>query len=275
MADVLETDGGEPSTPWRALTETRRSISAVLSNRNLRRIELAFAGSAIGDWAYATAVAVWAYGEGGAKAVGIWMAIRYALMAVSAPFSATLADKMSAQAADDPGRPHPGGADHRRGRLPVPRHPGGPVYVLATLAALLATPFLVAQRSLLPSLAERPEELTAANGTASTIEALAFFAGPALAAVLLGFTTVQVVFLAQRRHVPVVDGAGARRAPCRPSPRRRRPARGRRARTPRRGSSPRPRPGSGRSPATAVSRSSPSRPARRRWSPAPRWCSSW
>ena len=36
---------------------------------------MALAGSMIGDWAYATAVAVWAYGVGGAKAVGIWTAI--------------------------------------------------------------------------------------------------------------------------------------------------------------------------------------------------------
>ncbi len=195
MADVLETDDGQPSAPWRALTETRRSISAVMSNRNLRRIELAFAGSAIGDWAYATAVAVWAYGEGGAKTVGIWMAIRYTLMAISAPFGATLADRM-------PRKQLMILADLTRAVLISAAAaclfldtPAAPVFVLATLAALLTTPFLVAQRSLLPSLANRPEELTAANGTASTIEALAFFAGPALAAVLLGFSTVQVVFL--------------------------------------------------------------------------------
>ena len=77
------------------LRETRDSFAAVFANRNFRRIELAFAGSAIGDWAYATAVAVWAYGEGGAKALGVWMAIRATLMAVTTPFGAALADKMS------------------------------------------------------------------------------------------------------------------------------------------------------------------------------------
>ena len=63
--------------------------------------------------------------------------------------------------------------------------PPAAIFVLATLPGLFATPFMVAQRSMLPVLAERPEELTAANGTASTIESLAFFAGPALAAGLL------------------------------------------------------------------------------------------
>ncbi len=39
----------------------------------------------IGDWAYATAVVVWAYGVGGARLVGIWVAVRYLLMAIVSP----------------------------------------------------------------------------------------------------------------------------------------------------------------------------------------------
>ena len=196
MADVTEpaARAEEPSRRG-MLRETRDSIVSVFANRNLRRIELAFVGSAIGDWAYATAVAVWAYGEGGAKAVGIWMAIRYLLMAVCAPFGAALADRM-------PRKRLMILADLGRALLVAAAAlclyldtPAAPVYVLATLTSLLSTPFLVAQRAMLPALADRPEELTAANGTASTIDALAFFAGPALGALLLGFTTVQVVFL--------------------------------------------------------------------------------
>ena len=48
----------------------------------------------VGDWAYATAVAVWAYDVGGPQAVGVWVAIRLGLSAVLAPFGASLADKM-------------------------------------------------------------------------------------------------------------------------------------------------------------------------------------
>ncbi len=49
----------------------------------------------IGDWAYATAVVVWAYGVGGARLVGIWMAVRYLLMAiVVAPRVRSLADRL-------------------------------------------------------------------------------------------------------------------------------------------------------------------------------------
>jgi MFS family permease len=185
----------EPVGFRRTLRETRDSVGSVFSNRNLRRIELAFAGSTVGDWAYATAVAVFAYGVGGAKAVGIWMAVRYFLIAITSPFGALLADRM----------------DRRRlmiladlGRAVLVAAaaiclfldtPATPVFVLATLASLFGRTFMVAQRSMLPSLAERPEELTAANGVASTVESLAFFVGPAIGALMLGFTSVQVVFL--------------------------------------------------------------------------------
>lgn len=47
----------------------------------------------------------------------------------------------------------------------------------------------------MPALANRPEELTASNGTPSTLESLAFFLGPAIGALLLGVADVPVVFL--------------------------------------------------------------------------------
>ncbi len=197
MADVIDavTEPEEPGGPRGALRETGRSLSAVFANRNLRRIELAFAGSAIGDWAYGTAMLVWAYEVGGARTVGIWMAIRFTLMALSAPFTSQLADKL-------PRKRLMIGTDLVRGILVTSSAvclfidtADAPIFVIATVTSLLGTPFMVAQRAMLPSLAERPEELTAANGTASTIESLAFFAGPALAALLLGVTSIQVVLL--------------------------------------------------------------------------------
>lgn len=66
------------------LRETGRFLSSVFRNRSLRRVNLALAGSMIGDFAYATAITVWAYGVGGATAVGVWGAVRLGLMAVGA-----------------------------------------------------------------------------------------------------------------------------------------------------------------------------------------------
>src|SRR3954453_9822406 len=197
MADLTDTaHADEGPAPRGVLTEMRDSLVAVFRNPNLRRIQVAFAGSAIGDWAYATAVAVWAFGVGGAQAVGIFTAVRLALMAVTAPFAATLADRMDRKVLMIL-------CDLARAVLVslgavflFVDAPAWPIFLVAILAALLGSPFRTAQRALVPSLVERPEDLTASNGASSTIESIAFFVGPALGALLLGITNVEVVFLA-------------------------------------------------------------------------------
>ena len=177
-----------------ALTETRGSIGTVFRNPGLRRVELALTGSMIGDWAYATAVTVWAYGVGGVTAVGVWTGVRLALMAVTAPVAATWADR-------SPRKRVMIFSDLIRAVLVMAATlclafdtPAAPIFVLATLTSLLATPFRCAQRALMPALANNPKELTASNGTSSTIESLAFFVGPALGALLIGVADVWAVF---------------------------------------------------------------------------------
>lgn len=203
MAEVTRTPPAEEpaerrralGTARQAVRETRASLASVFRNPNLRRVQLALGGSMIGDWAYSTAVAVWAYGVGGATAVGIWSAIRMALLAFSSPLGATLADRY-------PRRAVMIGADAVRAALVVlatvclflDLHPGF-VFVLATATSIVSTAFRPAQRALMPSLANKPEELTASNGTASTLESLSFFIGPSLGALLLVIADVEVVFL--------------------------------------------------------------------------------
>ena len=178
-----------------ALVETWRPLSAVFRNQSLRRMQLALLGSLIGDWAYATAVAVFAYGVGGAKAVGLYFTVRLALMAVAAPFVATLADRL-------PRRMVMIVCDLARFVLVAAAAlclyagtPSWPVFGLAGLASLTASAFRPAQNAWMPALADSPEELTAANGTSSTLESLSFFVGPALGAFLLTLTDVPTVFM--------------------------------------------------------------------------------
>lgn len=186
--------GGGDGAVHGALREMRDSLRSVVSNPSLRRIQLALTGSMIGDWAYATAVTVWAYGVGGVTAVGVWTAIRLSLMAITAPFGAALADRFSRKAVMI-------ATDLIRALLVlaaaiclVTDAPAAPIFILATLTSLLGTPFRCAQRAWMPSLARTPEELTASNGASSTIESLSFFIGPALGALLIAATSVEVVF---------------------------------------------------------------------------------
>jgi MFS family permease len=187
----------EASSATRTADKLREPIAAlarVFRNPGLRRVNLAFAGSVIGDWAAAIVVSIYAYERGGAAVLGILGVVRYLTMAVAAPLLSTLADRYRRERVMI-------GADLARTLLitvvAVNVARGGPaliVYVFATATIVIGTAFRPAQAALLPSLANDPGELTAANVAASTIESVGFFLGPALAAVLLTFTNQATVF---------------------------------------------------------------------------------
>ena len=178
-----------------ALRDTWSSLRSVFVNPALRRIQLALAGSMIGDWAYATAIVVWAYGEGGAQLVGVWGAVRLLLMAFAAPIGSTLADRLPRKAVLI-------GSDLTRSvlvsiaaALIAVDAATLLILALATLSSLIGCVFRPAQMAWMPSLARTPEELTAANGASSTIESLAFFLGPAIGALLISVTNIQTVLI--------------------------------------------------------------------------------
>lgn len=172
-----------------------RALSDVFRNPSLRRLELAFGGSVVGDWAYAVAVSVFAYDQGGPAAVGVLAVVRYLSMALVTPFTATLADRL-------PRRAVMISSDLVRAVLVVIAagviFSDGPallVYGLAIVTSLAGTPFRPAQAALLPGLARDSGELTAANVASSTIESVGFFAGPALGGLLLAVADIPVVYL--------------------------------------------------------------------------------
>ena len=126
---------------------------------------------------------------------GLYFTVRLALMAVAAPFVATLADRL-------PRRTVMIACDLTRFVLVAGAAlclyagtPSWPVFGLAGLASLAGAAFRPAQNAWMPALADSPEELTAANGAASTLESLSFFFGPALGAFLLTLTDVPTVFM--------------------------------------------------------------------------------
>ena len=177
------------------LTTSLQAFRGVFRNPNLRRIQLAWAGSISGDWAYVIALSVFAYERGGATAVGLVALIRWAPAAVAAPFMSVFGDR------------------HRRERVMVAVDltraialgvaaavvfldgPAGIVYALAGLVQVVATGFRPAQAALLPLLATEPEELTAANVVSSSVESVGSFAGPALGGLILALTSPGAVFV--------------------------------------------------------------------------------
>lgn len=178
----------------RRIADSLTAFKDVFRNENLRRLELAWAASIVGHWAYLVAVSVYAYGVGGEAAVGLILFLRLVPAALIAPFAGLLADR------------------YRRERVLLITNllrvvligaaavcvfldaPPAVVYALAVAAAIVTTPFRSAQAALTPSLARSPSELTAANAVASTIESLAIFVGPAIAGLLLVVASTGTVF---------------------------------------------------------------------------------
>ena len=175
--------------------ETVASARLVAANANLRRVNLALAGSMIGDWAYNTAIVVWLYQNGGPAYVGGYAVVRLLLIAVGLPFLTALVDRL-------PKKAFLITTDLLRAALVLIAAAlvwlDGPplaVVTLAVIAGFIGGPFRPAEAALLPRLAHSPQELTAANAVSSTLESLAFFVGPALAGLLLAVTGVPVLFV--------------------------------------------------------------------------------
>ena len=160
----------------------------------LLRVELAFAGFNIAEWATWVSILAFAYEIGGAAATGLVAVVQLVPAALVAPLAAVAGDRFRRERVLLAGylaQAVTMGATALAllGGAPVPL-----VYVLAALAATAVTLTRPAQGSLLPSLARDPDQLASANVVSSWIESASVLAGPALAALLLGLHGAGAVF---------------------------------------------------------------------------------
>jgi len=169
------------------------SLLTAARNKQIRTVELAWAGAIAAEWAHFVALGIYAYAHGGASAVGVAGLVRLLPAAVVAPFAASLGDRFPrerfilvtsligalALAAS--------AASAAAGNTAL-------VYGFAAVVGLSATLFRPALQALLPSLARTPQELIAANGATSTMEGLGTLVGPLLAGLLVAFTDPAAVF---------------------------------------------------------------------------------
>jgi MFS family permease len=177
------------------LRESARAFGDVFRNRDLRWLELAWASSIIGSWAYSIAIVVFAFEHGGATAVGLVGLIRWLAGAAVSPFAAVLADRFDRRyvmIASNLAR----GLLIATAAVAAQSHaPAVVVYLIAGLVNVAATPFRPAQAALTPALARTAEELTAANVVSSTIESVGIFGGPAIGGIVLAASGASTVFV--------------------------------------------------------------------------------
>ncbi|HZB34615.1 MAG TPA: MFS transporter [Gaiellaceae bacterium] len=176
------------------LGDSARSFGQVFRNPNIRRIEGAWAASIVAHWSYGIALAVFAYRDGGAAAVGLVGLVRFLPAAAASPFTAVLSDRYRRERVIVVAELARAGLLAATTAIVVTEGPPALVYVLAGLVAIAYSAVRPAQAALLPSVAKTPKELTAANVTSSTIESLGIFGGPAIGGLLLAATGEEVVF---------------------------------------------------------------------------------
>lgn len=205
----------------RTILELGAAGREALGNRDVRRLQLALLLSEASAPAYAAALVVYAFTEGGPAEAGLVGLVTMLPAALIAPFSAALADRLPRE------RVLLGSALARGLLLATAAAalvldlPPVSVYAVAAVASIASRIYFPARSALLPDIVTSETELTAANSVGSAIESLGSVGGPALAGGLLALASPALVFVVAALAALAAAGATARIRPVRiaePSP---------------------------------------------------------
>jgi MFS family permease len=197
---VPSADDGVTDGPAAARASPKRRSSllyvfaVVAGNRQLRRVELAFATFNCGEWAVWIAMLVYAYAQGGVTESGLVATVLLIPAAAFPPVMAAVGERYA------PGKLLLAGYVAQAltcatvgAALFVDAHPLI-VYALLVGPSVAFTMTRPTQSAFAPGLARTPEELTATNVASGWIESLSMLAAPALAGVVLAVGSEAMVF---------------------------------------------------------------------------------
>jgi MFS family permease len=166
----------------------------VSGNPGLLRVELAFVGFNVAEWATWVSILAFAYQVGGAPATGLVAVVQLVPAALVAPLASVAGDRFRRELVLLAGYLAQAVAMGATAAALLASAPVPLIYGLAALAATAITITRPAQNALLPMLARTPDELTAANVASGWTESVSVLVGPAVAALLLGLYGSGAVF---------------------------------------------------------------------------------
>jgi MFS family permease len=194
------------------------AVAAVFGVPPLRRLESAFLGFAMAEWATWVAILVYAYQVGGSATVGLVAALQLLPAAMAAPLLATAADRLPRHRALVLGYASQAVAAALTGWAMATGQAPPLVVGFAALTAILITATRPAHIALIPELSAGPDQTIAANVVSAMVEGFAALAGPLIAGLLLEVGDPALVFLAMAvvlaASAVTVAGASARQAPA-------------------------------------------------------------
>lgn len=178
----------------RRLGQAAAAFTSNARNPNLRRAQLSFLAAWTAEWAFTVALGIVAYRDGGATALGLVGLLRMVPSAILAPLLSPLADRGRREKVLILVSVVRGIATAGAATVALVAGPPIVIYALAVLSTIAATLYRPAHSALLPSLCQTGYELASANVVRGLLDSAATLVGPLLAAVLLQFTGVDVVF---------------------------------------------------------------------------------
>src|SRR5215207_2471484 len=173
----------------------RQSLTDALATADLRRLQLNWTGASVGSWTFFIVLAVYAYNQGGATAVGVAALARMVPAGLAAPLAGVVVDRRSRREvllASTIGRSL---LLAGIGAAVAAEAPLAAVLALSAVCTALATAHKPAQAALLPALAETPRQIAASNAVLTAVDSAGFLAGSLLAGVLVASTSIELAFL--------------------------------------------------------------------------------
>ena len=171
-------------------------LVAVFRNGDLGRLIFGWAGMTFTTWAFVIALGVYAFGQGGATAVGVAALTRLLPGALASPFAGLLGDRRSRRLVLMLSALLSGLGIAVAALAVIVDAPAWVVYALAGVFTVASTPYVPAEGALLPLVARTPQELSAANVTHSQMDNLGFLLASLTTGTLLAVASPEAAFAA-------------------------------------------------------------------------------